>query len=118
VTAPLAETLLGEVVAECLARHPQMRLELALTDRHVDLVEEKFDLAFRTGTLKDTFVVAHERSSSKGSRPINLSRCSMRTRHRHGPSMRCMPAAVAPHRCASVPRDREEASGGPEDKRN
>jgi DNA-binding transcriptional LysR family regulator len=46
VTAPvtLAERLLGEVVAECLARHPQMRLELVLTDRHVDLVGEKFDL--------------------------------------------------------------------------
>jgi len=62
VTAPvtLAERLLGEVVAECLARHPQMQLELFLTDRHVDLVDEKFDLAFRTGTLKDTSVVAHE----------------------------------------------------------
>ena len=62
VTAPvtLAERLLGEVVAECLARHTQMRLELVLTDRHVDLVEEKFDLAFRAGTLKDTSVVAHE----------------------------------------------------------
>ena len=62
VTAPvtLAETLLSDVVAECLARHPQMRLELVLTDRHVDLVAEKFDLAFRTGTLRDTSVVAHE----------------------------------------------------------
>jgi DNA-binding transcriptional LysR family regulator len=37
-----------------------MRLELVLTDRHVDLVQEKFDLAFRAGTLKDTSVVAHE----------------------------------------------------------
>ncbi len=62
VTAPVtvAETLLGGVVAECLARHPQMQLELVLTDRHVNLVEEKFDLAFRSGTLKDTSVVAHE----------------------------------------------------------
>jgi len=62
VTAPatLAETLLGEAVAEYLARHPQMRLELVLTDRHVDLVEEKFDLGFRSGTLKDTSLVAHE----------------------------------------------------------
>src|ERR1700761_1768456 len=51
VTAPvtLAESLLGEAVAECLAQHPQMRLELILTDRHVDLMEEKFDLAFRSG---------------------------------------------------------------------
>src|SRR5579864_2961505 len=62
VTAPVtfAETSLGEVVAECLARHPQMQLELVLTDRHVDLVAEKFDLAFRAGALKDTSVVAHE----------------------------------------------------------
>src|SRR6185436_5076662 len=37
VTAPvtLGERVLGEVIAECLARHPQMRLELVLTDRHV-----------------------------------------------------------------------------------
>jgi len=62
VTAPvtLAEMALGEVVAEFLTRYPQMRLELVLTDRHVDLVEQKFDLAFRSGTLKDTSVVAHE----------------------------------------------------------
>lgn len=62
VTAPvtLAETLLAEAVAEFLERYPQMRLELVLTDRHVDLVGEKFDLAFRSGALKDTSVVAHE----------------------------------------------------------
>jgi DNA-binding transcriptional LysR family regulator len=62
VTAPptLAETMLGDVVGEYLTRHPQTRLELVLTDRHVDLVEEKLDLAFRSGILKDTSVVAHE----------------------------------------------------------
>jgi DNA-binding transcriptional LysR family regulator len=62
VTAPvtLGERLLGDAIAECLARHPQMRLELVLTDRHVNLVEEKFDLGFRAGTLKDTSLVAHE----------------------------------------------------------
>jgi DNA-binding transcriptional LysR family regulator len=62
VTAPVTfgEGFLGDVVAECLARHPQMSVELVLTDRHVELVEEKFDLAFRSGTLKDTSLVAHE----------------------------------------------------------
>jgi DNA-binding transcriptional LysR family regulator len=62
VTAPvtLAEAVLGEAVAECLTLHPQLRLELVLTDRQVDLVAEKFDLAFRTGTLRDTSVVARE----------------------------------------------------------
>jgi DNA-binding transcriptional LysR family regulator len=62
VTAPitLGEGLLGDVVAECLARHPQMSIELVLTDRQVELVAEKFDLGFRTGTVKDTSLVAHE----------------------------------------------------------
>lgn len=62
VTAPvtLGEGLLGDIVAECLTRHPQMNIELVLTDRQVDLVEEKFDLAFRSGTPKDTSLVAHE----------------------------------------------------------
>src|SRR6267142_6289842 len=62
VTAPvtLGEGLLGDVVAECLARHPQLSIELVLTDRQVELVEEKFDLAFRSGTVKDTSLVAHE----------------------------------------------------------
>jgi DNA-binding transcriptional LysR family regulator len=62
VTAPvtLGEGFLGEVVAECLARHPQMSIELVLTDRLVELVEEKFDLGFRSGPLQDTSLVAHE----------------------------------------------------------
>jgi len=62
VTAPvtLGEGILGDVVAECLARHPQMSIELVLTDTQVELVEEKFDLAFRAGTVKDTSLVAHE----------------------------------------------------------
>ncbi len=62
VTAPvtLGEGLLGDVVAECLARHPQITIELVLTDRTVELVEEKFDLGFRSGMLKDTSLVAHE----------------------------------------------------------
>jgi DNA-binding transcriptional LysR family regulator len=62
VTAPVnfGEGLLADVVAECLARHPQMSIELVLTDHHVELVAEKFDLAFRAGNLKDTSLVAHE----------------------------------------------------------
>ena len=62
VTAPvmLGESMLGEAVTEFLTRYPEVELELVLTDRHVDLVAEKFDLAFRSGTLKDTSIVARE----------------------------------------------------------
>lgn len=56
----LAETFLGEAITEFLTRYAQIQLELVLTDRHVDLVKEKFDLAFRSGTLRDTSIVARE----------------------------------------------------------
>jgi DNA-binding transcriptional LysR family regulator len=37
-----------------------MSIELVLTDRQAELVEEKFDLGFRSGPLKDTSLVAYE----------------------------------------------------------
>lgn len=39
-------------------RHPQVRLDITLADRVVDLVEEGFDLAVRIGTLSDSSLVA------------------------------------------------------------
>src|SRR3982075_3511779 len=36
-------------IAEFLARHPEVRFDVSLADRVVDLVEEGFDLAIRIG---------------------------------------------------------------------
>ncbi|HEX5747181.1 MAG TPA: LysR family transcriptional regulator [Archangium sp.] len=49
VTAPqlFGQAFLGTAVAEFLARYPETEVELVLTDRKVDLVEEGFDLAIR-----------------------------------------------------------------------
>jgi DNA-binding transcriptional LysR family regulator len=49
VTAPaeLAALVLGPLVAEFVARHPRVRVELDATLRVVDLVREGFDLAVR-----------------------------------------------------------------------
>lgn len=41
-----------------LARHPQLSVELDLSNRYVDLVEERYDLALRVGTLADSRLVA------------------------------------------------------------
>lgn len=46
-------------------RHPQVRLDITLADRLVDLVEEGFDLAVRIGVL---------RSSSLVARPLTVTR--------------------------------------------
>ncbi len=48
---------IAQVVLGLLERHPGMRVELELTDRHVDLVAEGFDVAVRTGALADSSLV-------------------------------------------------------------
>ncbi len=42
-----------------LSGHPEMQVELTLTDRVVDLIEEGADLAIRLGALGDSSLVAH-----------------------------------------------------------
>jgi DNA-binding transcriptional LysR family regulator len=43
-----------------LARHPQVRLELNISNRNVDLVAEGFDMAIRLGQLPDSGLVARK----------------------------------------------------------
>jgi DNA-binding transcriptional LysR family regulator len=58
VTAPLAFSMLGPILAEYLMRYPDVRIDLLCTDRRVDLVEERFDLALRAGATPDSSVIA------------------------------------------------------------
>ncbi|SFP47842.1 DNA-binding transcriptional regulator, LysR family [Mesorhizobium sp. NFR06] len=41
------------ILLELARRHPTLELDLSLSDRFADLVEDGFDLAIRTGTLDD-----------------------------------------------------------------
>lgn len=43
----LAQTTIGPVLSAFLARHPQVRIDMRISNRAVDLVEEGFDLALR-----------------------------------------------------------------------
>jgi DNA-binding transcriptional LysR family regulator len=45
---------LAPMVPRFLARHPRIELELRLSDRYVDLVEERTDLLVRVGRVPDT----------------------------------------------------------------
>lgn len=51
---------LGPVVAEYMARHPKVRVELVLADRRVALIEEGFDLAIRVGGADDSSLTARK----------------------------------------------------------
>lgn len=60
VSAPVlyGRRFLAPVVVDTLRRHPAMRVEIALADRRVNLVEEGFDLAIRVGELDDSSLTA------------------------------------------------------------
>ena len=45
------QTLIAPIVPRFLAAHPFLALDLQLSNRYVDLVEEGYDLALRVGTL-------------------------------------------------------------------
>ena len=48
-----ANTILGKLLADFIARYPAIELELDLSPRRVDLIGENFDLAIRMGELSD-----------------------------------------------------------------
>ena len=49
---------LSPALPEFLARHPEVQVELTMTDRVVDLIEEGADLGIRLGVLADSSLVA------------------------------------------------------------
>jgi DNA-binding transcriptional LysR family regulator len=55
---PLGQRYLAGAIAQFLARYPQISVEVVLTDRLVDLIDEGFDLAIRVGNLPDSSLVA------------------------------------------------------------
>ena len=63
MTAPVNVAFLGPIVSDYLKRYPEVRLELFCTGRAVDLVEERFDLGIRAGTLADSTLIARSLGS-------------------------------------------------------
>jgi DNA-binding transcriptional LysR family regulator len=51
VATGAGQTLIAPIVPQFLAAHPAVTLDLQLSNRYVDLVEEGYDLALRVGTL-------------------------------------------------------------------
>ena len=56
----LGQGELSAITARFLTRYPQVEIEMVITARRVNLVEEGFDLALRAGTLEDSTLVAHK----------------------------------------------------------
>lgn len=73
---------LGSVLSEFQAAHPGVTLDLALSDRHVDVVAEGFDLAIRIASLQSSSLMARKLCTVRillvGS-PAYLDRCGRPT---------------------------------------
>ena len=60
INAPITfgSVCVAPLVGRYLQAHPQMDVELTLSDRYADVVDEGFDIAFRVGVLKDSGLAA------------------------------------------------------------
>ncbi|MCK1382715.1 LysR family transcriptional regulator [Bradyrhizobium sp. 21] len=59
ISAPMlfSQTAMGRLAAGFALRHPQVRLEVTTDDRHVDMIEEGFDLVIRVNPDPDESLV-------------------------------------------------------------
>jgi DNA-binding transcriptional LysR family regulator len=60
LTAPATFAPLAPILAEYLRLYPDVHVELVCTDRNVDLVEERFDLAVRFGYTPDSTMISRK----------------------------------------------------------
>jgi DNA-binding transcriptional LysR family regulator len=101
-TTAMGQTLLAPLLSDFLEAHPAVDVVLQLTDRHVDLVAERVDVALRAGPLPDSSLVAHR----VGTSTMRLV-ASPRYLREHGTPM--TPADLAGHRCLRFAKSGEAA---------
>ncbi len=57
-SAPLSSPVLGALVGAFIHAHPDVRVEVHTTTRHVDLAAEQIDVALRGGVVRDPGLIA------------------------------------------------------------
>lgn len=94
VTVPVSFGILhmGPVISAYMQQHPEVKVDIILTDRRVDLLEEGLDLAIRIGALVESGLVARKLASDR------LATCAAPDYfQRHG--IPKTPAELAQHNC-------------------
>lgn len=94
VSAPVSFGVrhLGPAVAGFMALHPELRVDLQVNDRVIDLLEEGFDLAIRIGRLADSSLVARPLATTRMLLCASPAYLAL-----HGAPT--VPADLATHRC-------------------
>ena len=62
---PFGTHFLLPLVPEFLARHPQITLDIVLTDEVIDLVEQRTDVAIRAGPLQSSQLIARKLGATR-----------------------------------------------------
>ena len=103
VTAPTSFGVqyLGSAIASFAARYPDVRIDLGLSDRVVDVVEEGWDMAIRIARLVDSSLVARRLSRTR------MAACAA-PRYLQAQGTPAHPVQLDHHRCLSY----TYASGG------
>lgn len=97
VPATFGTLHVAPLVARFSARYPQVTVELGLSDRYVDLLEERWDTALRIGQLIDSSLIARKLA------PMHLCLCASPAylAHRGHPTS---PADLVGHNCLGFTR--------------
>lgn len=67
VNAPMSfgQLHLGPVLSDFLNRYPHVHVDMTMTDRRIDIVEEGYDIAIRIGALADSSLVTRTLAPSR-----------------------------------------------------
>ncbi len=96
VSAPMSFGFLhlAQAIPDFLKRYPEVAIDLAMTDRFVDLVEEGFDLAIRLGKLADSSLIARRLA------PVRMAVCASPD-YLEAAGTPVVPGDLAHHACLS-----------------
>lgn len=102
LSAPVAfgRTFLSPLVGLFLNMFPRIEVEVILSDRQVNLVEDGFDLAFRIGNLQDSALITRRLATTRrvlAASPSYIAQCGSPT----------VPHELRGHRIGAVSREME-----------
>jgi len=82
ISTPLSLGLshLAPAIADFMLEHPELKVNLDLSDRRVDIIEDGFDVVFRIGQLEDSSLIARKVTSIR-----HMVYCSPAFEKQYGP---------------------------------